>query len=131
MNDTLLRLLVVVAVIAVAAVVGWIVGRVRRPPHPTVTVGDVGDRPGVVLFTATTCSTCRDAIALLESMAVPFREVTDELEPQRFAAWGVVAVPVTVVIDENGEVTGTFSGVPRRSSLRKALSRADIEPAGA
>jgi Glutaredoxin len=121
-----LRLVLVVAIVAVAAIVGLVISRYRRPPHPTVAVHDVGDRPGVVLFTSTTCSTCKDTIALLEDMSIRFREVTNELEPGRFEDWGIVAVPLTVVIDRDGAVTGTFSGVPRRSPLRRALAEAGV-----
>lgn len=130
MNDVLVRLAVVAGIVVLAAVAARVVGRVRRPPHPEVRVGDLGDRPGVVVFTSTTCSTCKDAIAELESLDVPFREVTNELEAHRFAEWGVVAVPVTVVLDSEGAVVGTFSGVPRRRPLRRALASAEILGSG-
>lgn len=126
MNDVLVRLLIVGALVLVAAGVAAIASRYRRPPHPDITVGEVGDRPGVVLFTSTTCPTCKQVIATLEDMAVPFREVTHDLEPQRFESWGVVAVPVTVVIDESSQVVQAFSGVPRRRPLRRALDRAGL-----
>ena len=127
MSDTLLRVLVVVIIVAAAAGLAYVISRYRRPPHPTVQIGDVGDRPGVVLFTSTTCPTCKETIALLEDMGIAFREVTHDLESQRFETWGVVAVPVTVVIDERSQVVETFSGVPRRRALRRALSRAGID----
>ena len=127
MSDTLLRVLVVVIIVGVAAGVAYAISRYRRPPHPTVQVGDVGDRPGVVLFTSTTCPTCKETVALLEDMRVSFREVTHDLESKRFETWGVVAVPVTVVIDERSQVVDTFSGVPRRRVLRRALVRAGID----
>ena len=126
MSDTLVRLLVVVGIVLAAATIAWVIGRVRTPPHPAVTVGEVGDRPGVVLFTSTTCPTCKDAIAELERFGVRFREVTDDLEPQRFETWGVSAVPLTVVIDGSGHVVQTFSGVPRRRPLERALGRAGV-----
>lgn len=125
-NDTVVRLIVVAAVVLLAASIAWIVRRFRMPPHPAVTVGEVGDRPGVVLFTSTTCSTCSDVIARLESLDVGFREVTNELEPQRFAAWGVAAVPVTVVVDAHGRAVATFSGIPRTRPLRRAMRDAGI-----
>lgn len=126
MSDQFIRLGVVVGIVVVAALVAWIARRVRRPPHPGVRVGDVGDRPGVVLFTSTTCPTCRDAIAELERLDVSFREVTNDLEPSRFESWGVTAVPLTVVVDADGQVVRTFSGVPRRRPLRSALRTAGI-----
>lgn len=126
MNDVAIRLVIVVAIVMVAAVVALLIGRFRKPPHPSVEVGDVGDRPGVVMFTSTTCSTCKDAIARLEDVGVPFREVTNDLESQRFETWGIVAVPLTVVVDEKSSVVATFSGVPPVRSLRRAVSSAGI-----
>lgn len=126
MNDVVVRLLVVVAIVAVAAGLAFLIGRFRKPPHPSVTVGDVGDRPGVVMFTSTSCSTCKDAIARLEAVGVPFREVTNDLETQRFEMWGIVAVPLTVVVDDESSVVATFSGVPPVRSLRRAVSSAGI-----
>lgn len=126
MSDVVVRLLVVVAIVPVAVGIAYLIGRFRTPPHPSVTVGNVGDRPGVIMFTSTTCSTCKDAIARLETVGVPFREVTNDLEAQRFESWGIVAVPVTVVVDANGSVVATFSGVPSARSLRRAVSWAGI-----
>jgi hypothetical protein len=65
-------------------------------------------------------------ISLLEEWSIPFREVTNELEPGQFDEWGIVAVPVTVVIDEDGQVVATFSGTPRRAPFRRAASVAGI-----
>jgi thioredoxin-like negative regulator of GroEL len=126
MSDVLSRLLVVVAVVALAAGAAWIIGRVRRPPHPGIVVGEEGSRPGVVVFTSTTCATCKETIARLEQMRIPFREITSELEPQRFEDWGVVAVPVTVVIDAQGRAVDVFTGVPRTRSVSRSLSRAGM-----
>lgn len=126
MNDIVLRLLVVAAVVAVAAAIAWVIRRVRTPPHPRVIVDEVGERPGVVLFTSTTCPTCKDAIAELESHGIAFREVTNDLEPGRFETWGVAAVPLTVVVDADGGVVRTFSGVPRRRPLMSALREAGV-----
>ena len=126
MSDVVSRLLVVVVVVAVAAGAAWIIGRVRRPPHPRIVVGEEGSRPGVVVFTSTTCATCKEAIVRLEQMRIPFREITSELEPQRFEDWGVVAVPVTVVIDAQGRAVDVFTGVPRTRSVSRAVSRAGM-----
>jgi hypothetical protein len=125
-SDVVVRLAVVAVVIVVAAVIAFVIGRLARPPHPGISVGDVGDRPGVILFTSTTCSTCKETIAMYQHLGVPFREVTNELEPQRFEEWGVVAVPLTVVVDAGGTAVRTFSGLPRKASLVAALSAAGI-----
>ncbi len=129
MSDPLVRLLVAVGVVVVAVVIATIARSVRKPIHPTVQVGNVGDRPGVVLFTSTDCSSCKQAIATLKEMSVPYREVTHELEPQQLDAWGVVAVPLTVVVDAQGDAVAVMSGVPAKRALRSALATAGIETA--
>jgi glutaredoxin len=121
------RILVVVVVVAAALAVAFVLRRAQRPVHPEISVGDVGDRPGVVLFTSTDCSNCKKAIALLESESVPFREVTHDLEPQRFETWDVVAVPLIVVVDAEGGIVETMSGIPRRRTLTSAVRRAGIK----
>jgi hypothetical protein len=63
---------------------------------------------------------------MLEERSIPFREVTSELEPGRFDEWGIVAVPVMVVLDGSGGVVATFSGNPRRAALRRAVAAAGI-----
>ena len=126
MTPQVVRILFVVAAVSVALVVAMVLRRAQRPVHPTVSVGDVGDRPGVVLFTSTDCGNCKKAIALLESEGIPFREVTHDLEPQRFETWGVVAVPLTVVVDAEGDLVGTMSGVPRPKTIARAVRLAGI-----
>lgn len=128
MSDTAIRFIVLFAVVVVALVIAALLNRYRTPPHPAVRLdADLGDRPGIILFTSTTCSTCKDAIAFLEGAGAEFREVTEELEPQRFVDSGVVAVPVTVVMDEGGATVATFSGIPRRSSFSSAVRRAGLD----
>lgn len=128
MSDTAVRFVVLVAVIVTAVVIAAVMNRLRTPPHPTVRVDpSLGDRPGVVLFTSTRCTTCKDTIAFLEAQGVPFREVTEELEGTKFEDAGVVAVPVTAVLDASGATVQTFAGVPRKSSFRSALAKAGID----
>jgi hypothetical protein len=126
-SPQVVRILFVIAAVSVALVVAMVLRRAQRPVHPTVSVGDAGDRPGVVLFTSTDCGNCKKAIALLESEEIPFREVTHDLEPQRFETWDVVAVPLTVVVDAQGDIVETMSGVPRRKTLVRAVRLAGIQ----
>lgn len=126
MSDTTVRLVVVFVAIAAALVIAVIATKVKRPIHPVITVGDVGDRPGVLLFTSTDCGTCREAIAVLQDESIAFREVTYDLEPHRFETWTVFAVPLTVVVDAEGEVLKMMSGVPPRRALRRAVAAARI-----
>lgn len=126
MSDQVLRLIVAVVVVAVAIFAAFIARKLAKPVHPEITVGEVGDRPGVVMFTSTDCSNCKEAIATLERESIPFREVTHDLEPQRFLTWDVVAVPLTVVLDAEGNVVDAMSGVPRRKALTRAVRAAGI-----
>ncbi len=126
MSPQLARIVVVLIVMVVAVAVGLVLRKTRRPVHPDLTVGDVGTRPGVVLFTSTDCSNCKDAIAVLEGESIPFREVTHDLEPHRFETWNILAVPLTVVLDAEGDVVGMFAGVPGRRRLVRAVRRAEI-----
>ncbi|MGI9585312.1 MAG: TlpA family protein disulfide reductase [Acidimicrobiia bacterium] len=126
MSDMVVRIGVVLLIIVVAVAVAYLIGRVKRPRHPNVTVGDAGDRPGVLIFTSTDCSTCKDTIALLRDIGAPFREITNELEPHRFEDWDVVAVPLTVIVDETGNVVRTFSGIPSRRILDRTIASAGI-----
>jgi glutaredoxin len=129
-SDPVARLLIAVGIIASALLLAAILNRYRRPVHPTVTVGEVGDRPGVVLFTSTDCSTCKRVIERLKQLGIAFREVTYELESGRFEAWGVVAVPLTVFVDADSEASTVYTGVPSRRNLRRAATSVDL-PAGA
>lgn len=120
-------MLIVVGVMALALIVALLMRKLRRPTHPELRVGDVGDRPGVVLFTSTDCSKCKEVIAMLQAERIPFREVTHDLEPQRFENWDVLAVPLTVVLDVDGDIVGTMPGVPRRRTLIRSVHKAGIE----
>jgi len=125
-SEPAVRILIAVGIIASALLFAAVLNRYRKPVHPPVRVGDVGDRPGVVLFTSTDCSTCKRTIERLKQIGVEFREVTYELESGRFDAWGVVAVPVTVFVDMDDHATAVLTGVPSRRSLRRAASSAGV-----
>jgi len=127
MTQEAARLLIVVGVLAFAGLVAYVIGRFTKPPHPSLTVQPDGDRPGVVLFTSLECTTCKETITLLRSTGVPFREITNELEPQRFEAWRVLAVPLTVVLDGQGSVIEAIAGVPSARKLTGAMRSAGIK----
>jgi len=127
MTELTARLLLVVAALVAAGVVAFAVSRFQKPPHPTLSVQIDGDRPGVVLFTSLECTTCKETISLLRSHGVPFREITHELEPQRFESWRVLAVPLTVVLDSEGTVVAALAGTPSSRGLAGALRAADIK----
>lgn len=123
----MIRLLVAVGVIVLSLLIAFVASKVRRPIHPDIVVGEVGDRPGVVLFTSTDCSTCKKTIARLKAASVPFREVTHELEPTRFESWEVVAVPLAVFLDESSEPVALLTGVPTARAIRKAAVHAGLK----
>jgi glutaredoxin len=125
-SEPVVRLLVAIGVIASALLLAAVANRYRRPIHPAVRVGEVGERPGVVLFSSTDCSNCKRTIERLKQLGVPYREVTYELEPQRFDNWGVVAVPLTVFVNGDDHVEGVFTGVPSRRKLSGAARSAGI-----
>ena len=126
MSDPVARFLIAVGIIASALLLAAILNRYRKPVHPTVRVGEVGDRPGIVLFTSTDCSTCKRAIGRLKQLGMDFREVTYELEPSRFEAWGVVAVPLTVFVGADSEIGDVHTGVPSARKLRRAATSVGV-----
>jgi hypothetical protein len=126
MTQEAARLLAVLGVLMLAGLVAYVIRRFTKPPHPSLTVQPDGDRPGVVLFSSLDCTTCKETIALLRSTGVPFREITHELEPQRFEAWRVLAVPLTVVLDGDSSVIDAITGVPSARTLASALRSAGI-----
>lgn len=127
MTDEAVRLVLVIGVLAGAGFVAFVITKLKRPPHPTLVVQGDGDRPGVVLFTSLDCATCKETITLLRAKGVAFREITHELEPQRFEAWQVLAVPLTVVLDNEGAVIDVFTGIPNLRRLVGALRTAQLE----
>jgi len=127
MTDEVIRLLIVAGVLVAAGLVAVVINALRKPPHPSLTVQSDGDRPGVVLFTSLDCSTCKKTIALLRSQGIAFREITYELEPQRFESWQVLAVPLTVILDAGGEVLDVITGTPTSRRLARSVRAGGIE----
>lgn len=121
-----LRIVVVIAAILVVIAVSRLIARWQGPAHPPIDLGDFGPRPGVVVFTSTDCANCKEALAAVRSLEVPYREVTWELEPAVFDGIGVEAVPLTTVVDDEGGVEFLSAGVPRKRSLNRAAQRAGV-----
>jgi len=118
------RLLLVGGVAVLAVGGAWLARALAGPRHPPLTMGDVALPPGLVVFTATKCSRCREALAVARSTGVPLREVTHELEAGLFTALGVEAVPLTLVVDQRGDPRRLLAGVPGKRTLRRALAAA-------
>ena len=120
------RLLLIGLVVVVVVVVVRLMGRWQRPTHPPVALGDLGAEPGVVVFTSTECSNCRETLTVVETFDVPIREVSYELEAPELERAGVHAVPLTVVVGEECVIAAVLSGVPRRRVLARAIAAAGL-----
>jgi hypothetical protein len=125
MSDLGLRLLVVGGVVVVVALSTLAARRYGSPHLRPVDVDGLDLPPGLVVFTSTTCATCRRALGAAKATGAPLREITYELEAATFERAGVGAVPLTLVIGGDGEVVDQVGGVPRPARLRRALARGD------
>ncbi len=124
-SETLLRLILVITVLVAAGIVAYLT-RLRIPHHPPVMIAGLGLPSGIVVFTSTECQRCKEALATAKSLGAPVREVTYELEPDLQGQVGVVAVPLTLVINPSGEQVAQLAGRPRRGALRRAVQRAGL-----
>ena len=130
------RLLLAVATVAVAAVVAAVVGRHRRSDPPTQPRGvlptqlDRSDFPEstapwlVVVFTSTTCSTCRDMVTkamVLESNAVAVVDVSFQERRDLHERYAIDAVPAIVVADADGAVQASVLGPVPAAALWAAV----------
>jgi len=120
-SSVVVRALVVVVLVGLALLVARLAGRWQRPVHATPTLEGLDVPAGLVVFTSTDCANCRAALAAASATGAPIREVTHELEPALFAKAGVEAVPLTVVVSEEGSVVATFAGDPKVRGLRRAV----------
>ena len=118
MDELAVRLVVVFAV-----VVGALgLSRLSRPwqdsAHPQLQIPP-GELPaGVVLFTSTDCDQCANARAALRRAGISYREVTWEIESDRFERYGVQGVPLLAQLDDAGRQLHLSAGVPTRRTLR-------------
>lgn len=123
MDDVWVRLLLIAGAAAVVLGAAYATRRWQRPGHPRLDLAGAGFDPGVVLFTSTDCTTCKDALAVVKPLDIPLREVTWELEAPMLEKLDVSAVPLTVFVGTDGEIVDQIVGVPRRSRLRRAAAR--------
>lgn len=118
----LILALIVLVIVAVRLLAAW-----QRPRHPPIDLGELSATPGIVLFTSADCVNCAQARAVVESLGVPVREVTWELEPTVLERVGVEAVPLTAVVGGSGSVNWLGAGVPSERVLQRALRRAGVD----
>jgi hypothetical protein len=110
------------AALAVGVVVGgaMLTRSLQRPGHPTLVLTAAGFSPGIVMFTSTDCTTCKDALSAVRPLDVPLREVTWELEAQVLERLEVSAVPLTVFVGPGDAVIDQIVGVPSARRLARA-----------
>lgn len=125
MSETFLRLLLVVGVLAAAGTVA-LLSRRGRAKHPPVVIAGLGLPPGIVVFTSTECSRCKEVLETAKRFAVPLREVTYELEPDLQERVGVVGVPLTLIIDRSGKLVAQLAGAVRPGVLGRAVARSGL-----
>jgi hypothetical protein len=126
--NTATRLALVLVLVVVVIVVARLVARWQKPPHPTLDLSGLGERPGVVVFTSTDCATCAEAMRTVGEVGAPIREVTWELEPHLFDRYHVEAVPLIAVLDEEGRSTMFTTGNPGPGRFARAVRAAGMEP---
>ncbi len=124
--NPVVRVAIVLALVVVVVVVVRLIARWQKPPHPPIDLDGLGDRPGVVVFTSTDCTTCAEAMSVVGEAGPAVREVTWELEPLLFDEYRIEAVPLIAVLDDHGRTVLFQTGVPHRGRFRKALRSAGI-----
>lgn len=87
------------------------------------------DRPDapwlVVVFSSSTCLSCQDAwqkVQLLESDTVAVQDVEVLEHKELHERYGIDAVPMIVVADDEGVTRASFVGVPTAADLWAALA---------
>ncbi len=109
-----------------AVLAGAVAARVRprRRPPPLRAEGNL-EGPRVYLFTSSACDSCGEARAVYTRVLGEggFTELTWEEHPYLFTDLGVEGIPRGAVVDAAGRETGSFSGAPRPSALRRAVRR--------
>lgn len=122
MDDVAIRLLIVFGVVAGALGLS----RLSRPwqdsAHPRLTIPPGELAAGVVLFSSTDCDQCAAARSALQAAGISYREVTWEIEAERFERYGVQGVPLVAHIDATGRQLYLAAGVPTRRTLRAVRS---------
>lgn len=131
------RFLLAVAVVAVASLLAALVQR-RRPQaaaearwHVPQRVDRVDfDGPAtpwlVAVFTSSTCDSCADTLAkarVVASADVVVQEVEVHARADLHKRYGIDAVPVVVIADDQGEVKANFVGPPSATDLWEVVAR--------
>lgn len=142
------RLVIAAVLVVVAVIVALVLQRRTRVDAPTQpsswsvpTQLDRDDFEGpdlpwlVVLFTSTTCATCRGVREKALRLAAPdvvVQDVEVTARPDLHARYHIDAVPTVVLTDADGVVRASFLGEPPGNDLQDALAslRAEAHPHG-
>lgn len=119
MDDPVLRVGIVAVATLLVCAVALATRRWQRPVHRRVDASLLALPAGLVMFTSTDCSRCKEALAAARSSGLPLREITWELEPDKFEAASVTAVPLTLAVGPDGAVVDQISGVPSKRWIRR------------
>ena len=109
MDETLVRLVLVLGTLAVVGLVAWIETRRTRPANRVVS--DTGLESGVFLLTSNDCESCERARATL-ARRTEYTEMSWQEAPETFQHLDIEAVPAVLVVDETGRGVLSF-GNPR------------------
>ncbi|HUO46240.1 MAG TPA: hypothetical protein VM470_05360 [Acidimicrobiia bacterium] len=119
MNESVIRLVVLLGAAIVVAAFWWWGNRRRADARVTVRM-DL--EPGVILFTSETCASCRAARKAVNAVFQGgYREVQFEDDPPGFGRLGIGRVP-TVMLVSSDHQTVILEGVPSRRQLRRHRS---------
>jgi len=114
MNDLWVRVALVAGALAVAAVISLIAR--RRASGKVRIIRASGLESGVYFFSASTCASCEQARAKLDSSVgiKGYTEFAWERDPETFSEYGVEQVPAVMVVDDAGRGR-LFPGQPDRA----------------
>ncbi len=126
MDDPALRATLVILVTALVCGLAVATRRWQRPTHGRVDLSRLTLPAGLVVFTSTDCSRCKDALTVARASGLPLREITWELEPDKLETAAVTSVPLTLAISPDGSLLAQVSGVPSRRWLKRAATMLDL-----
>lgn len=112
MDDAWVRAGLVASALLVVGVVVLVLRRNETAKARRVPV--TGLRPGIYLFSSTTCPTCITARGKLSEKVDVFEEIVWEEQPGLFEELGVDAVPAVLVVGDGG-AGRLFPGQPDRA----------------
>jgi hypothetical protein len=125
MSEGAVRVLVVGGIAVLALLAAWVAWWLPawRAGRGHLDLSGVEGR--ILLFTDRRCTRCGTVRDMLAASGEEFEEIRFDDDPGLWAQIGVEAVPLLVVRDAAGRVTGKIAGVPRRARLQRVLSRAE------